>query len=177
MLVRFALLTHIQDWHFSCPFFLLLTLLLVRRISGNMGIVLLTFMLSFWEKPLQMTLLFHAYRVLHMYIYVLWVGQPRSGYLRNRYLFHTPHQWALPSYATCGRFSAKGKVYIHEDKIRRFQKHMVKFSDVSSQKSYLPSLGSQASNFHIIHNYHSYNFRPAYPTYLPLVEKHWLMST
>lgn len=96
----------------------------------------------------------------------LWVGQPRSGYLRYMYLFHTPHQRALPSYATCGGFSAKGKVYIYEDKIRRFQKHMVKFSDVSSQKSYLPSLGSQASSFHIIHNYHSYNFRPAYPTYI-----------
>ena len=144
MLVRFSLLTQIQDWHFSGHFFLLLTLLLVRRIWGNMGIVLLTFMLSFWEKPLQMTLLFHAYWVLHMYIYVLWVGPPRGVYLRYRYSFHTPHQRALPSYATCGGFSAKGKVYIHEDKIRRFQKHMVKFSDVTfaeieSAFSWLPS--------------------------------------
>ena len=126
-----------------------------------------------------MTLLFHAYRVLHMYIYVLWVGPPRGVYLRYRYSFHTPHQRALPSYATCGRFSAKGKVCIHEDKIRRFQKHMVKFSDVSSQNRICLLLAPKLRAFiSYIPNYHSYNFGPAYPTYLPLVEKHWLiMST
>ena len=67
MLVRLVLLTHIQNWHISGPFFLLLTLLLVRWILGTAGIVLLTSLLSFFEKRLPMTLLFHTCQVLHMY--------------------------------------------------------------------------------------------------------------